>query len=322
MKTPIRFLLVLLAGAISWPLGAAEHPRKMRVLADKDAPPGKTTRHVMIRHGEDEPAERETVAFIGVETARISPALTVQLGLQKNVGLLVREVVAKSPAAGALQRHDVLLKMDDQWLIEARQFSVLVRNHQPGDEVTLTYVRAGKQATATVKLGQHDVPKLALGGPEHSDDVFEYTFDAPFPMGGARHVLPLLRHEQPGMPADHVRVPGPGLRGTAVAADNSNLVFSDERGSIELTVKQGKKTLVAKNTKGDELYSGPVDTEEERAKLPPVVKQQLDEVEGMHEFSFQPGPDFGENVKFVRPDARQISLPLPPPAPLEPEPAL
>src|SRR5258706_106339 len=34
-----------------------------------------------------------------------------------------------------------------------------------GDEVTLTYLRAGKQATAKVKLAMHEVPKMsALDG--------------------------------------------------------------------------------------------------------------------------------------------------------------
>ena len=72
----------------------------------------------------------------------------------------MNHIAPGSPSAGALKPHDILLKLDDQILIEQRQLAVLVRGHKEGDEITLTYLRAGKQATAKVKLAKHDVPKM------------------------------------------------------------------------------------------------------------------------------------------------------------------
>src|SRR4051812_1163765 len=103
--------------------------------------------------------EKEVVTFLGVETAPVSETLSAQLNLPKDSGLVVIHIVPDSPAASALKEHDVLVKLDDQLLVEPRQFSVLVRNHKDGDEVNFSYIRAGKAAAAKVKLAKHEVPK-------------------------------------------------------------------------------------------------------------------------------------------------------------------
>src|ERR1043166_5888499 len=71
---------------------------------------------------------REKVSFLGVTTSPVSSTLTEQLGLQKGIGLVVTGVVSDSPAAGVLKAHDILLKLNDQLLIETHQLAVLVRS--------------------------------------------------------------------------------------------------------------------------------------------------------------------------------------------------
>jgi hypothetical protein len=106
------------------------------------------------------------------------------------------------------------------------------------------------------------------------------------------------------------RRPEPGMRHTTVNTSNSNMVFTDEKGSIDLTIKDGKKTLIAKDAKGTQLFSGPVDTPEQRDALPPEVRDRLGKLEGMQEFSFQTDDDFqGGRVKVVQPDKTKIALP-------------
>src|SRR5581483_12087828 len=75
----------------------------------------------------------ENVAFIGVETSPVTPALTAQLALPEGTGLVVEQVVPDSPAAASIKPNDILLKLDDQWLIDPWQFAVLVRQHKAGD---------------------------------------------------------------------------------------------------------------------------------------------------------------------------------------------
>ena len=291
--------------------------KSMRVIVGPDAPSNHHGR--VLRFGG--PQEKEVVTFLGIETRPADATLAEQLNLASGAGLIVRDVVPESPAANVLKRNDVLVKLDDQLLVEQRQLSVLIRNHKDGDEVTLTYVRGGKEATAKVKLAKHEVPKMALM--ENFPHVGAFNFgadedEAPAP-GMDREdmdrVLALIDRGGPdGQRYHHVRIEhdgAPGMSNYTVNTANSNMVFSDEKGSLDLTIKDGKKSLVAKNAKGEQLFSGPVTTADERKALPPEVRERLDKLEGMQEFSFQTDDDFqGGKGQVVKPSKKKIALPL------------
>ncbi|HEU5080974.1 MAG TPA: PDZ domain-containing protein [Opitutaceae bacterium] len=339
MKTPkirrsiLPFVLVSFCAAAALP---AVTRAQQQSSAEPPPPPpaadtvglhaggGHAGRKFLIRHDDvAAPGEKETVTFLGVETSPVSPALTAQLNLQKGAGLVVTHVVPESPAAASLQAYDVLLKLDDQLLIEPRQFSVLVRNRQEGDQVTLTYLRGGKQATATVKLTKHEVPKVAFFRTfQDAPTTFSFSTGEPAELPPRDpvemdHVLALVRRDDdgpgPGMPGKIVRGQrmrgNLGYRATNVNPGNSNMVFTDEKGSLDLTIKDGKKTLVAKNEKGEPIFSGPVTTPEERKAMPADLLKRLEQIEGMKEFSFEPGEDFHDNVKFLAPEHTKISFP-------------
>jgi hypothetical protein len=150
MKSLIRFLVPLASLAAAFPALRAEdsapvEKKELRVIAgpggpDDAAPPPPHHGHRIMNGG---PREMESVTFLGVATGPAGAALADQLDLPRDAGLVVTVVAPDSPAASVLKRHDVLLKLDDQLLIEQRQLSVLVRNHKEGDEVTLTYIRLG-----------------------------------------------------------------------------------------------------------------------------------------------------------------------------------
>lgn len=301
-----------------------EVKREIRVVtkdaADAPGAPEMHRRMKFIHAGG--PAELEQVAFLGVQTAPADPALAAQLGLPRNTGLVVTDVVAGSPAASVLKVHDVLVKLDDQLLIEPHQFSVLVRNRQEGDEVTLTYLRAGKEATAKVKLGRHEVPKMAtfnlragspMGGP-----MTWTSSHAPVAREEIDRVLGLIDLGKDGAPhiVRHNELAGDRVISVTVNTGDSNMSFSDDKGSLELTIKDGKKELVAKDPKGATIFSGPINTPEERKGLPADVAERLKKIENMQGFSFKTGEDFeGGEVKIVRPLGQGISLPVPATAP-------
>ncbi len=60
---------------------------------------------------------------------------------------------------------------------------------------------------------------------------------------------------------------------------NSHVRYDDHNGALELTVVGGKQTLVAKDAKGIVLFSGPVDTAEQRKGLPPGVRERFAHLE-------------------------------------------
>lgn len=330
------FTLIALAAAGVTVVPAADpapapKPEKkaLRVLAAPEA-----ERRVVIQHGERTPPEKETVAFLGVETSSVSATTATQLGLPRGTGLVVNHLVPGSPAADVLRVHDILLNLDDQILIEVRQLAVLIRNRKEGDEVTLTYLRGGQKATARVKLGKQEVPKFgALSLPMAGARAFAFSSDhdrkfewmTPGPDGaeGSQdwdRVLSLLQRARPAPdgppgsvpPGARVRIDhssGPGVRAMSINTGNSSLVFSDHDGSLELTLKEGGKMLVAKDSKGGQLFAGPVTTPEERKALPAGVRERLERLESMHDITFRTDEDFkGAGTRVIRP--RGIRFPL------------
>ncbi len=262
------------------------------------------------------PAEPTT--FLGVSTARVDPTLTEQLGLQREVGLIVTDVVGESPATGLLKRHDILLKLNDQILVNIEQLGVLIRSYKEGDEVTLTYVRAGKQETVKVKLAQRLAPRMAswsgAGG-----DVWQHfvpASGATFSQGSVQ--VGRLPGAMAGEEVNRtLSLASPGIAFSTHAAPiarmvdvgRSNLVFSDEMGSLELKVTDGKKELVAKDPAGAVLFNGPVNTDEERKAMPEAVRARFEKMEGINTLQFKIGQEFRPgDVRLIAPRAEGIRL--------------
>src|SRR4051794_5412108 len=108
-------------------------------------------------------ARPEKGAYLGVSTNPAPQSLRQQLQLPKGVGLVVEFIEPKSPAAEAgLKQYDVLHKVDDQILVNEQQLAVLVRSHNPGEDVKLTVFRDGKSQTLTAKLAEKELPPLDL----------------------------------------------------------------------------------------------------------------------------------------------------------------
>ena len=114
MKPTLRYLLPALGLAAALPaLLAADddqpasktEKRQIRILAANDdgSPHGgpRIERHMIVGHAGD--GEKESVTFLGVETAPVSATLTAQLGLPEGAGLVVVHLVPDSPAAVTLK---------------------------------------------------------------------------------------------------------------------------------------------------------------------------------------------------------------------------
>lgn len=285
MKKSAQFLVLLLGFAAAGSLALAADAEVKKEIRVMDGPEG------------DGP--RVSVTFLGVETAPTSRTLTEQLGLEADTGLVVDRVAPDSPAAAVLKPHDILVKLDDQKLIETHQLAVLVRGHKDGDEVTLTYIRGGKEATAKVKLAKHELPpmsriRLKRVGP--GDDGLRRLGEAPgMPQEEMDRILPLMNMGR----EMHTQVIHQGPEGadgqnatTMVNTSNSNLVLTDDVGTLEVKVIDGKKDVVAKNAKGEVIFSGPFNSEAERKAAPPEVRQRLDKLEHMEGVRFKADADF------------------------------
>lgn len=106
-------------------------------------------------------AATEQITWLGVALGEVPPALSAQLGalIPAGQGVMIEAVDADSPAAKAgLQRHDILLAMDDQELYSAQQLSALVKAAKPGSQVTFHGVHQGELKQISVTLGGRGVP--------------------------------------------------------------------------------------------------------------------------------------------------------------------
>lgn len=304
MKSSRHYLLPALAVLSLTPAAWAQQEVTIRRL-DKDGP-----HHGMVIHKDDARMEKEKVTFLGVETAPVSRTLAAQLGLGRDTGLVVIRISEKSPAADILKEDDVLTKLDDQILVNQQQLGVLVRSKKEGEEVRLTVVRGGKETTVKAKLGTHEVPRMAAtfsfpGGPGGMS----------WSMGTPSEGLARLR-QMPGMGDDDAKdvlrmigrehrnfmaVPGVrilrrgGQGSTILDLPNSNISYSDDDGSIEIKADDGKRELTVKDASGKVTFQGPINTEEERKKLPLEVVKQLEKLDN-DTISFEAGEKFEHEV--------------------------
>ncbi|MBI2813893.1 MAG: PDZ domain-containing protein [Opitutae bacterium] len=320
MKTYRKYLLPALAAASLLPSAwAAEKEITIRRLDTDGSRHGFAT-----SHGGDK-MEKEKVAFLGVETAPVGRTLAVQLGLARDTGLVVTHIADNSSAAAILKEDDVLAKLDDQVLVNQQQLGVLVRAKKEGDEVKLTVIRGGKETSVKAKLGSHEVPKMASGGFFFQNGPGGMGWSMATPLGSLERLRDL-----PGMGADEakdilrligrdrVRIQtGPGVhiirRGgkgsTILDLPNSNISYSDDDGSIEIKSDDGKRELTVKDAKGKVTFQGPINTEEERKKLPPEVVKQLEKLD-RDTISFEAGDKFEHEVVPLEPAKTKIGREL------------
>ncbi|HKB56627.1 MAG TPA: PDZ domain-containing protein [Lacunisphaera sp.] len=272
---------------------------------------------------DDERMEKEKVPFLGIETTSVSRTLSAQLGLARDTGLVVTHIAEKSPAAEVLKEDDVLTKFDDQILVDQHQLGVLVRSKKEGDEVKLTVVRGGKEMTVKAKLALHEVPKM-FGLFNGEGNGFNWQGFA------AAEGLPGLQRlrELPGVDADEaqdvLRMIGrergnfmipPGVHiinrkgkgSTILDLPKSNIAYSDDDGSIEIKVDEGQRSLTVKDAKGKVAFAGPINTEEERKKLPADVVKRLEKLEG-DTFNFEVGRDFAPEVVPLPPEPGKTKI--------------
>ncbi|MBP6507849.1 MAG: DegQ family serine endoprotease [Opitutaceae bacterium] len=107
--------------------------------------------------------------FMGVNMQALSDELAGQFGTKQ--GALVTDVTPGSPADKAgLKSGDVITKLDGTAILEPRRLQLAVTRLAPGTEVKVEYVRDGKTALVSFKLGDQPVQNLAADHGNGKDD--------------------------------------------------------------------------------------------------------------------------------------------------------
>src|SRR6266581_8865927 len=267
------------------------------------APPETPDRH--------EKMPKVPVTFLGVETSEVPSVVSEQLGLAKGFGLVVDYVVPDGPAAAAgVQQNDIIKMLNDQILTEPDQLAKLVRSYSEGTNLTLTLLRKGKEQKVTAKLIKKEVPQRHDFGPghhRHPDFPFGNHEFGDFGMSdlkdGLKDLKEQLGNEKRGVIHDAVvrargeamqardqarramgqlRIlskDGEAIKATTIDLGKAQIVFSDDKGELKLETVDGKKLLTARDPQGKLLFSGPVETEEDLAKVPGDVRERYEKLQ-------------------------------------------
>lgn len=243
-------------------------------------------------------------------TSSVPPELGAQLGLPEDFGLLVQEVLPDSPAAKAgLQKYDILKLFNDQQLVDPDQLAALVRAAGKDASASLTVIRKGKEEKVSVTIAERMMPahrrmdRHFHHGPMHNrrgeaDDVDRlHDRVRKFHERARERIERQMRRQQENGRDDSAHIPSAdilrearpggggqisiidGDRVTTIDGSRARLVLKDQDGEIEVSTENGKRTLTAKNPKGEVVFSGPVNTEEERKAVPEQFRKKLERIQ-------------------------------------------
>jgi hypothetical protein len=243
-------------------------------------------------------------AYLGVHTSRLDEGLSQHLGLPPGAHLRVDQVAPGSPAENAgLKLYDILLKLDDQLLINPDQLKTLVQMRNPGERISLSVLRHSNPITVSVELLEIPEELRDRQNLDWMDDRDPFNFDGLFPQDRFRDFFrrhsfdfPDLRdfHRQPFFSRPELHDPSiapnsPGQSGIddplhsggtdvqtySYSSSTQQVTVSDEEGSLQWTEKDGLRFLRATDLDGQVLFEGAITTEEDRKKLPDGVGQRL-----------------------------------------------
>jgi hypothetical protein len=215
--------------------------------------------------------------------------------------------VPDSPAAVAgVQQNDILKMLNDQILIEPSQLRKLLQTFSDGTDVTLTILRKGQEQKVTVKLSKKERPQRhswSPGDKHESHWDFDDTGDLGEQMQGLKEQLQEQLGAQRGMirgavmkaheaarqaredarrTAREIRILSKDngtLKATRIDLGQAQIVFSDDKGEMKLENVDGKKILTAKDPQGKLLFSGPVETKEDRDKMPADIRERYQKLQ-------------------------------------------
>jgi serine protease Do len=124
--------------------------------------------------------------FLGITMSPITPSMARALQLEEDQGVLVDEVVTDSPAeAAGLEAGDVIVAIEGRSIAGSKGLGKAIRGHEPGDEITITVVRAGERRDLKATLAEREKHGITVWSDDgetrmwswspSSDDTFTFS---------------------------------------------------------------------------------------------------------------------------------------------------
>jgi hypothetical protein len=335
---------MLVAGAWLVPAGAGAQPADdaAPAPAEAEAPPEAAEAQAEDEAEDEAEVRRVESPYVGLSVTPTNPETRAQLKLGDGVGLTVMDVAAQSPAADAgLQRLDVIHRLNDQLLVNQQQLSTLIRLHGSGQEVTLHLFRAGEARDVKVTIGKtqrlvrphgwRQQIRFAPGGVEvvplepRRGDRPRWAANDPDADARRQHIerqMDRLRRElkenEALQDAQRQEIERKlllmhrqmnAVRGDAPAGGNVThaMRINDGEHDIEIRTTDDDKHLKVTDAAGEIVFEGPINTDEQRAKVPAEVMEKIEKFEKRARIE-------------IRINRLDMADPARPPEPAEPEP--
>jgi hypothetical protein len=236
-------------------------------------------------------ATPDSIAYLGVATESIDRIVAKQLKITPGQGLVVLHIDTNSAAAASLHEYDIILKLGDQMLVNQPQLATLVAAKQPGDEISLEVMRAGKRQLVKVVLGERELedilPKIDLRSPHI--ETFVVGPDGPMDVDSMQKALHELfsrtgsrAASMTNIQATTVDVDVRGLGGGTSqsirfgsSAMTMTLIDGDADASATLSESDGEQHLLIKDLDDNVIYDKPV-TDDTRDELPAKYRDIFD----------------------------------------------
>ena len=226
--------------------------------------------------------------------------LAEHLGLKAGEGILVRGLMPDGPAAKAgVAVHDVITRVADQPVNSPADLSREINSKKPGEPIQLKLVHKGKPTEVEVTLGTRPddltamnpapLDQLKLDGvpQELADRVRDMIqgnlgaieLDHGNDLADAAPEVEEAMREMKQRMADameDLKVPAPQLRNRIEVHQGATIRMMDQQGSIELKTNEGGKEVTLRDTNDEVTWTGPWDTEQDKAAAPDDVRERVD----------------------------------------------
>lgn len=271
-------------------------------------------------------AAKTETAFLGVVSGEVPSALADHLGLGEAEGVLVRSMAPNSPAiTSGIAVNDVITAVAGRSVGSQIELSNQITGHKPGEVVSLDVIHKGKPVKIDVTLAVRP-EGLVMTEPsnfeemsldelpkEMADHLRGAIGGLDLKLGtGQDAVSPLMEEAirdlqkqllgSPALRGLDALPPLPNLPDAQVQSQGSaTLKMRDNDGSVEVRSKDGAKEVTLRDQQDSIVWSGPWNTEAERAAAPDHVRKRMENL-NLDLGSSGPGLRFQFNKKANPPD--------------------
>jgi hypothetical protein len=298
-SNPFPIIAAGLAAALPFSARAIEAP------ADDAPPPASIESPVSEKPAEANPAPvpeaKLEAAYLGVVASGVPAALADHLGLQPGEGIVVSALMPDGPAAKAgLAVHDVVTRVAGQPIGSAMDLTREIATHKPGETVRIDVIHKAKPGGIDVILGSRP-PGLAEARPRPLDqlnldgvpeefadrirgaiqgelgeldiDLEKGAVDIARQMEDAmREMRKQFGKDLPQLP----QVPAPPVARGIEVQQGATIRMMDEQGSVEIKSADGSKEVTIRDKNNKVEWTGPWDTDQDKAAAPDAVRQRVE----------------------------------------------